>query len=689
MAEGDPKQQFNDANKAQQQFTDRFSENITFLRDAFTSLSFTITDAIQEAIDKTDEVGSVGQRVAKSFERDIFNGIKKINGSLDSQIALQQKIISGQAKQADFDKEKTRIQGTIAAIQSRIQTLELQGVEISKELTEELEKQQKLAQDNLNNLEAQNADRLKNMSLLEKGRGILQQHANSIDKSGMLSKVLSGNLKDVFSKANLIEGAIGFIIKGMFDASAQMASFRKEAGLSYSESLALSAELKVVAASTGDAFINSAKLSKSFVDLSKELGSIVNTSGQTLETFTNLTTRLGLGNKEAAQLTLLARSQSENTEDVLDNVSGTVDKLNAQKGTGILLKQVFNDIANASKSIVVSLGMSPSLIAEAATEARQLGLSLGEVDKIAGSLLNFEDSITKELKAELLIGQEINLEQARQAALMNDMVGLTQEIGKNQQIIDTFATGNRLQQQAIAEAMGMSREEMAQMVYQQQVMTIGAEGVREKFGKQAYEQLKAQSAAENFQNTLTKIQSVVGDIGVAFAPIIDLVSFLVSKMAALSPIIVGIVAAMAPLAAKSVVTAIAGIYTSLSQIPFGVGLAAATGIAGGLISMISSAQSQTADDMSQNGYGKRTILSPEGSIRLNDNDTIIAGTDLEGKGKSQATTSSAVSMDIGPLVQEMAAVKNLLGQLLSKETNVFMDSTKVGEALRISAVKIN
>jgi hypothetical protein len=235
----------------------------------------------------------------------------------------------------------------------------------------------------------------------------------------------------------------------------------------------------------------------------------------------------------------------------------------------------------------------------------------------------------------------------------------------------------------------MSREEMAQMVYQQQVMTIGAEGVREKFGKQAYEQLKAQSAAENFQNTLTKIQSVVGDIGVAFAPIIDLVSFLVSKMAALSPIIVGIVAAMAPLAAKSVVTAIAGIYTSLSQIPFGVGLAAATGIAGGLISMISSAQSQTADDMSQNGYGKRTILSPEGSIRLNDNDTIIAGTDLEGKGKSQATTSSAVSMDIGPLVQEMAAVKNLLGQLLSKETNVFMDSTKVGEALRISAVKIN
>lgn len=689
MAEGDPKQQFNDANKAQQQFTDGFSENVAFLRDAFTSLGFTIQDAIQEAIDKTDNLGSVGQRVAKSFERDIVNGIKKINGSLDSQIALQQKVISGQAKQADFDKEKIRIQATIAAVQSRIQALELQGVEINQELIQQLQEQQVLSELQIEDLERQNNERIKGMSILEKGRSVLLQHASAIDKSGMLSKVLSGNLKDVFSKANLIELAFVAIVKGAFDASSQMASFRKEAGLSYNESLSLAAELKVVAASTGDAFISSAKLSKSFVDLSKELGSIVNTSGQTLETFTNLTTRLGLGNKEAAQLTLLARSQSENTEDVLDNVSKTVDGLNAQKGTGILLKQIFNDVASATKAITVSLGMNPSLIAEAATEARQLGLSIGQVDKIAASLLNFEDSITKELKAELLINQDINLEQARQAALMNDMVGLTKEIGENQQVIDAFASNNRLAQTAIAEAMGMSREEMAEMVYQQQALAIGADGVREKFGEQAYEQLKAQSAAENFQNTLTKIQGVVGDIGVAFAPVIDLVSFLVSKMAALSPIIVGVVAAMAPLAAKSVVTAIAGIYTSLSQIPFGVGLAAATGIAGGLISMISSAQSQTADDMSQSGYGKRTIFSPEGSIRLNDNDTIIAGTDLEGKGKSQAATSSAVSMDIGPLVQEMAAVKNLLGQLLSKETNVFMDSTKVGEALRISAVKIN
>jgi hypothetical protein len=93
--------------------------------------------------------------------------------------------------------------------------------------------------------------------------------------------------------------------------------------------------------------------------------------------------------------------------------------------------------------------------------------------------------------------------------------------------------------------------------------------------------------------------------------------------------------------------------------------------------------------MIQPGYGKRTILSPEGAINLNDNDTIIAGTDLGGgKNKTQTTTSTSTSVDIGPLVQEMAAVRNLLNELLAKDTNVYMDSTKVGEALRVASVKI-
>jgi len=102
-------------------------------------------------------------------------------------------------------------------------------------------------------------------------------------------------------------------------------------------------------------------------------------------------------------------------------------------------------------------------------EARKLGLSLEQVDKIADSLLNFEESISNELEAELLTGKDLNLEKAREAALNNDIATLSKEIGKNQEVLSAFSSGNRIQQEAIAKSMGMSREEMANMIYQQQI----------------------------------------------------------------------------------------------------------------------------------------------------------------------------------------------------------------------------
>ena len=42
-------------------------------------------------------------------------------------------------------------------------------------------------------------------------------------------------------------------------------------------------------------------------------------------------------------------------------------------------------------------------------------MEMAKVESIADSLLNFEESISNELQAELLIGRDINLEKARQA----------------------------------------------------------------------------------------------------------------------------------------------------------------------------------------------------------------------------------------------------------------------------------
>jgi hypothetical protein len=74
-------------------------------------------------------------------------------------------------------------------------------------------------------------------------------------------------------------------------------------------------------------------------------------------------------------------------------------------------------------------------------------------------------------------------------------------------------------------------------------------------------------------------------------------------------------------------------------------------------------------------------------VQLNPNDQIVAGTDLAGSKKPKGGGSQP-SIDITPMVQELQAVKAVLGQILAKDTTVKMDSNKVGQSHNIGAVKV-
>jgi len=91
------------------------------------------------------------------------------------------------------------------------------------------------------------------------------------------------------------------------------------------------------------------------------------------------------------------------------------------------------------------------------------------------------------------------------------------------------------------------------------------------------------------------------------------------------------------------------------------------------------------------GYGKRILSAPEGTIAFNDKDTIVAGTDLEGKKNSsnskERIISGGPSIDISPLIERMAAVENILLQIANKEGSVYLDGTKVGTAMAMSTYK--
>ena len=80
-------------------------------------------------------------------------------------------------------------------------------------------------------------------------------------------------------------------------------------------------------------------------------------------------------------------------------------------------------------------------------------------------MLDFESSIAAEMEAELLTGQALNLEKARELALNNDLAGVANELANQGITSAKFSKMNRIQQEAQAKAMNMSREEMARYAY--------------------------------------------------------------------------------------------------------------------------------------------------------------------------------------------------------------------------------
>ena len=137
----------------------------------------------------------------------------------------------------------------------------------------------------------------------------------------------------------------------LLENSKAMTQFRKELGLSYKESIGLRMEMSTLAIASEEVIITSKKLQESIMNMTQELGFIADFSGQTLETMTNLTKRLGMGNKEAAEMTMMFKMQGDNTEEIASNLMDGLTASIKQGKVALTEKQIFGEIAKTSKTI--------------------------------------------------------------------------------------------------------------------------------------------------------------------------------------------------------------------------------------------------------------------------------------------------------------------------------------------------
>jgi hypothetical protein len=250
--------------------------------------------------------------------------------------------------------------------------------------------------------------------------------------------------------------------------------------------------------------------------------------GTALKSYTYLTDKLHLSADAAGQLVTATKLSGQNTEDAFDAMGDQLTAFNKTNKSAFRLNDLMADIGKMSKAVVLQLDKNPQKLLAAAAAARKLGVSMEQLEAIGDNLLNFESSIEKELEAQLLTGNALNLNRARELAMMGDMEGLAKEVGNQEAIKNAFATKNVIAQKAAAAALGMSREQLAQMTYQQELNNMNAEEFVAKYGEVAYKSAKAQSAQEKFTDAITKMQSILANVVGAFSPIIDALAYIVS-----------------------------------------------------------------------------------------------------------------------------------------------------------------
>ena len=271
---------------------------------------------------------------------------------------------------------------------------------------------------------------------------------------------------------------------------------------------------------------------KTIGSLSKEIGININAAfgSDTIIAASELTNLLGVSEKAAANLALRAEAFGGSLKGADETVFNTVQGFNMQNRAAVNVGAVLEDVGNASNSLALSLGGSTEELAEAASGAQQLGINLAQAESIADGLLNFEQSIANELEAELLTGKQINLETARQAALNNDIATLTKEIGDNQQILSAFSSGNRIQQDAIAKSLGMSKDEVAKMILLRQKENGLTDEQAAKAAGLSLEAAKRLDAQESISKSIEKLTTALAPI---LAQLADIIATITSNSAGL------------------------------------------------------------------------------------------------------------------------------------------------------------
>jgi hypothetical protein len=635
--------------------------------------------------------------------------------------------------------------------------------------------QQKLNNDEVKKLKEEYAglgvhDLEKKKALREQMSSLSSQN-KELDGQTSKYKNIGNALKDQLTKFNAIDFILIGLIDGFNQSQKGIGEMAKGLGMSATRAADMRHEFANISNLSMNANLTVKDLQESQIAVGQALGSNAMLNKADLETMTDMVKKTGLQHSELMGIEKLSLATGASLDDNVKSALGGATAFASQNKMVIDNNKVLKEVNKASSSLKLSLGGSVKELGKAVVQAQMFGLTLEQAGDMSSSLLNFEQSIEDELSAELLTGKDLNLERARGLALNGKTAEAAAEIAAQVGSSAEFGKMNVIQQEAIAKAIGLSREELATSLIEKESLAalnakegqtaqeayeaLKKQGLTQdeiiaKVGEKAAADLEQQSAQDKFNASVEKLKEIFTQVMDALAPVFSTLSDIVAivlpamnflltpiintfkgisdiitsiidptkslgeTLADMGPVTAGIALALTAAGVAVVGSLVPGLIragiaaltslpglmsvaiaavTSASAATLGIGaIAIAAGIAG-VMASISSAKSTTANDgifpaAGGSGYGKRVLTGPEGSIQLNNKDTVIAGTNLFGddvKSSPNKPTQMGEKGEIkiksggGDMSAVIAAINNLASRPV--HVSVQLDGVKLIEAL--------
>ena len=302
--------------------------------------------------------------------------------------------------------------------------------------------------------------------------------------------------------------------------------------LSTEEARALKMEFASLSISSGDLFINSQKMVESQIELASALDVTNRLTNEQLATNIKLRDLAGLDLETRKSIVEASTLTGQSSEGITKSVLSQVAGLKQATGISFSYQKILKEASNLGGYLGLSFSKYPAQLTKSLVTVKSMGMELKQLDSLADSFLDFESSISREFEAQLLTNKEINLTKAREAFLNNDLATAAGEITKQVGSANDFLKLNRIQAESLASAFGMSRDQMGEMLKQQELLSrLGAKDLKDAqakvqalraqgkskedivrlTGEEAYQNLTNASLQEKIGGFMEKIKQSISD----------------------------------------------------------------------------------------------------------------------------------------------------------------------------------